>query len=144
MIRISKEIFNELVSWKLEESPNEASGYLFKDNTIFCRIITKNKSKTHFMDDQPANLLGFIQEYGKPSAIFHTHPGRAIPSHEDLKYMSTTIPIFDCVWLIMSDKYDLKAWTISCGTSEFDGRKLVMPRRGETVSPKEIEVEIYE
>lgn len=144
MIRISKAIFNELISWKLEESPNEAAGYLFKDNTVFCRIITNDKSRTHFMDDEPANLLGFIQEYGKPSAIFHTHPGKAIPSYEDLKYMSTTIPIFDCVWLIMSDHYDLKAWTISFGTDEFTGKKIRSPQRGETVSPKELEVEIYE
>lgn len=112
MIHITRRIYDQLVEWTIEEKPNEASGYLFKDNTMFCRIITQDKSRTHFMDDKLENLLGFIEENGKPSAIFHSHPGEAIPSLEDFKYMTTSIPFFDCIWLIMSNRMRLRAWTL--------------------------------
>jgi len=42
----------------------------------------------------------------------------------------------------MSDRYNLRAWTISFGTNEFTGKPIRFPTRGETISPKEIEVEI--
>ncbi len=112
MIHISKNIYNQLVEWTIDEKPNEASGYLFKDNTIFCRIITTDKSITHFMDTHLENLLGFIEEYGKPSAIFHSHPCEAIPSGVDLEYMKNTIPYLECVWLIMSNRMRVRAWTL--------------------------------
>ena len=129
MIRIPRDIINQLVEWTKEEKPNEASGYLFKDNTIFCKIITDDKSRVHFTDNEPENLLAFIEEYGKPSAIFHSHPFGAIPSSRDFEYMKTTIPFWECVWLIMSNKMELRAWTL---------RNVVM------VKPEELEVEIYE
>ncbi len=112
MIRISRDLINQLIEWTNEEKPNEASGYLFKDNTIFCRIITDNKSRTHFMDNNLENLLGFIEEYGKPSAIFHSHPCEARPSGMDYQYMTTTIPFWNCIWLIMSSSMRLRAWTL--------------------------------
>lgn len=144
MIRIPINIVNQLVKWTEEERPNEAAGYLFKDNTIFCRIITKDKSVVHFADINPENLLGFIEKYGKPSAIFHSHPCEAVPSQTDLKYMITTIPVFKCVWFIMSSAFELRAWTISYGSDEFTGRRLSFPMRGETIRPLELEVEIIE
>ena len=42
----------------------------------------------------------------------------------------------------MSDKMMLRAWTISFGSSEFTGKKLRFPQRGETIRPVEVEVEI--
>ena len=129
MIHITRRIINQLVEWTIEEKPNEASGYLFKDNTIFSRIITQNKSRTHFMDTNPENLLGFIEKHGKPSAIFHSHPVQALPSLTDVEYMKMTIPLFECVWLIMSNRMELRAWTL---------RNAVMIR------PEELEVMIDE
>ena len=76
-------------------------------------------------------------KYGKPTAIFHSHPGEATPSFIDLKFMSNSIPIFDCVWLIMSKDFKLRAWTIAGNHSRF-------PQRGETIRGKEIEVIINE
>ena len=134
MIRIPKEIGSQLEGWVKDEYPNEASGYLFMDNTVFCRIITRDKSRTHFMDETPENLLGHIEEYGKPSAIFHSHPHEAVPSYEDLKYMMTTIPIFECVWLIMGSDLKIRAWTIRGNHSRY-------PQRGETIRAVEIRVE---
>ena len=113
MIRIPRDIINQLVEWTKEEKPNEASGYLFKDNTTFCRIITSNKSAVHFIDNNPEKLLEFIEKYGIPSAIFHSHPFSATPSLTDFEYMKSTIPFWECVWLIMSSNMKLKAWTLT-------------------------------
>lgn len=77
-----------------------------------------------------------------PSGIFHSHPCAAVPSYEDLTYMTTTIPLWSCVWFIMSNQMMLRAWTISFGSSEFTGKKLRFPQRGETIRPVEVEVEI--
>ena len=137
MIRIQRSIINQLVEWTKEESPNEAAGYLFCQNTIFKKIITGNHSGAHFVAENPEQLLRWIEKYGSPTAIFHSHPCAAIPSGTDLEYMSTTIPIFDCVWFIMSNTMRLRAWTIF-------GNYFRFPMRGECISPREIEVEIYE
>ena len=113
MIHIPRNIINQLVEWTVLEKPNEASGYLFKDNTIFRKIITSNKSLTHFIDTTPENLLLLIEKYGKPTAIFHSHPGEAIPSGMDYIYMQTSIPFFECIWLIMSNKMSVRAWSLT-------------------------------
>jgi len=109
---LKKSILNELVEWTLSEKPNEAAGYLFKENTIFEKIITENHSVGHFHDDNLEKLAGLIEEYSKPTAIFHSHPCAAIPSSMDYKYMRNTIPFFGCIWLIMSDDLKLRAWTL--------------------------------
>lgn len=113
MIRIPRSIINLLIEWTVLESPNEAAGYLFCQNTVFQRIITGNHSGGHFVEENPEQLLRWIEKFGKPSAIFHSHPCEAVPSYTDLKYMSTTIPIFECVWLIMSNKMVLRSWSIN-------------------------------
>jgi len=73
----------------------------------------------HFRDENLEQLLEWIEEYGKPSAIFHSHPCAAIPSGTDMMYMKTSIPFWGCVWLIMSDKMVLRAWTIN-GSENFE------------------------
>lgn len=113
MIHITKNVYNQLVEWTKDEKPNESSGYLFKNNSIFCKIITSNKSEVHFMDNNPENLLGFIEKYGKPSAIFHSHPTVAVPSEMDVRFMETSIPSFECIWLIMSNEMRLRAWSLA-------------------------------
>lgn len=110
MLSLKKNIFNQLIEWTLAEKPNEAAGYLFKQNALFKKIITGNHSQTHFYDDNLEKLAGWIKKYGKPTAIFHSHPGEAIPSAVDFKYMKITIPLFNCVWLIMSKDMVLRAW----------------------------------
>ena len=101
-----------MVEWTIEEKPNEAAGYLFDNNTVFKKIITGNHSGGHFVANDPEKLLKWIEKYGKPTAIFHSHPCEATPSCIDLEYMKTTIPFFGCVWLIMSNKMKLRAWTL--------------------------------
>lgn len=118
MLSVKKDIFNQLVKWTLSERPNEAAGYLFKKNEIFKKIVTGNHSIAHFFDENPEQLLKWINEYGKPSGIFHSHPCAAIPSGTDMIYMRTSIPFWGCIWLIMSDRMVLRAWTIS-GSEKF-------------------------
>jgi len=124
---IQKNIFEQLVEWTKAEKPNEAAGYLFNHNSLFKKIITDNKSVVHFFDDNIEKLLRMVEKYGYPTAIFHSHPCSAVPSGTDYNYMITTIPFFKCVWLIMSSKMELRAWSLD----RFD-------------RVKEIEVEIIE
>ncbi len=112
MLYLKKNIIDQMIQWKIDEMPNEAAGYLFKQNTLFKKIITVNHSAGHFYDENPEELLRLIDKYGKPTAIFHSHPLRAIPSAMDYIYMKTTIPLFNCVWFIMSIDLKLRAWTI--------------------------------
>lgn len=113
MVRIKKEIFNQLIDWTKAEKPYEAAGYLFADNSLFIKIITTDKSPGHFFDHDTEKLLGHITKYGKPTAIFHSHPCPAIPSIIDRHYMQTTIPFFGCIWLIMSSSMRLRAWSLT-------------------------------
>jgi len=112
-VYLTTDIINQLIEWTKWEYPNEAAGYLFKDNTIFKKIVTGNHSGAHFFDDNLPQLLEWIDEFGSPSAIFHSHPGAAMPSGTDYHYMQTTIPFFGCVWFIMSANYKLRAWSLS-------------------------------
>ena len=112
MVRIKREIYNQLVDWAKSEKPCEAAGYLFVDNTIFKKIITTDKSVGHFFDHDTENLLRLITKFSYPTAVFHSHPCAAIPSGTDRYYMQTTIPFFGCIWLIMSDRMRLRAWTL--------------------------------
>ena len=112
MYYLKKNILNKLIEWTLAERPNEAAGYLFVENSIFKKIITGNHSVGHFIDDNLSQLVVWIEKYGAPSAIFHSHPCQAIPSGMDYIYMKNTIPLFRCVWLIMSDMMKLRAWSI--------------------------------
>lgn len=112
MLYLKKIIVDKLIEWTLSEKPNEAAGYLFKENTLFEKIITGNHSVAHFFDDNLGKLAGWIEKYGKPTAIFHSHPCAAIPSGTDLVYMRNTIPFFECIWLIMSNDLKLRAWTL--------------------------------
>jgi len=113
MIYITRTILNQLIDWVKEEYPNEAAGYLFKDNTILKKIITRNHSAGYFYDNNPEQLLKWINEYGKPSGVFHSHPCAAIPSSMDYKYMTTTIPFWGCVWFIMSNRMRLRTWSLT-------------------------------
>ena len=110
---LTTDILKQLTEWTKEEYPNEAAGYLFEDNTIFEKIITENHSGAHFFDNNLTRLLKWIEKWGSPSAIFHSHPGKATPSGVDYHYMQTSIPFFGCVWFIMSVDYKLRAWSLS-------------------------------
>jgi len=110
---LTTEIISQLIEWTKEEYPNEAAGYLFKDNSIFKKIVTEDHSGAHFFDNNLSQLLEWIEKWGSPSAIFHSHPGAATPSGVDYHYMQTTIPFFGCVWIIMSRDLKLRAWSLS-------------------------------
>ena len=110
---LTTEIINQLIEWTKSEYPNESAGYLFKDNSIFKKIVTENHSGAHFFDENMGQLLKWIEKWESPSAIFHSHPCAAVPSGVDYHYMQTTIPFFGCVWLIMSNNFKLRAWSLS-------------------------------
>jgi len=110
VLYLKKDIIDKLTEWTLVEKPNEAAGYLFKDNSIFRRIITSDKSITHFYDENPEQLLKWIEKYGSPN-IFHSHPCAGIPSGTDILYMKNTL-IFNSIWFIMGNKMDLRAWKL--------------------------------
>ncbi len=112
MLYLKKNILDQLVEWSKEEYPNEAAGYLFEQNSLFKKIITGNHSVVHFYDENIEQLAKWIEKYGKPTAIFHSHPGEAIPSGTDYVYMKTSIPFFKCIWIIMSSYLKIRAWTL--------------------------------
>ena len=106
-------MFSRLVEITREESPNEASAFLFEDNTVVVKAEPNRKSIGSFDDIDPAWVCGLIDKYGKPSALFHSHPCAAVPSGKDLQFMIGTISVWGSVWLIMSDKMKLRAWTVN-------------------------------
>lgn len=126
MIKLQKSIFKELVILTEEHKPDEVGAYLFKDNTVIKPMNKDGFRWCSFQDIDPEETYNWVKEFGKPSAIFHSHPCEAIPSITDKAYMHTTIQIYNCVWLIMSNKLKVRAWTI------------------ENFHIKEIEVKIYE
>lgn len=131
MVSIKKEILKELIRISKDNKPNEVAAYLFKDNTVVKRIITEDESPAHFSETNTEIVLEWINDYGKPTAIFHSHPGGAQPSMTDVTYMSITIPFYGCPWLIMSGNYKLRAWDI-------------WVRDCDSCTIKELEVEIIE
>ena len=137
MVLIKKEILEELIRISKAGKPNEVAAYLFNNNTIIKKVETNDESPVHFSETNTEIVLEWITKYGKPTAIFHSHPMGAQPSYTDLKYMCTTIPFYGCIWLIMSGEYELRAWKIGGSAFKF-------PRRGETIYPIEIEVKIIE
>lgn len=109
-MNIPKHIYEELARLTKEAKPNEVAAFLFDDNTRVVKVETSEESIGHFIGDIYA--LREIQKQGVPSALFHSHPCEAVPSSMDLAYMHSTIAIWGCPWLIMSDKMKLRAWTM--------------------------------
>ncbi len=121
-MKLSYEVFKKLVEITKQQKPNEASAFLFKDNTI---VVGTGKDKMvnsvgHFTITDYDWVAKLLYQYGVPSAIFHSHPCPAYPSGTDLNFMKITIPIWGCKWLIMSDEYILRCWKWKscCGLSE--------------------------
>ena len=137
-------MFLRMVKITREARPNEACAYLFNNNEAIIQAEPNSKSPAHFEGIDSQWVYNLTKKYGTPTALFHSHPCAAIPSQTDLRYMSTTIPFWGCVWLIMSDKLKLRAWTIDFGSDEFTGKQLYFPKRGETIRPVEVEVKLYE
>lgn len=113
MVKVSKKVLSELIKLTHKEAPNEASAFLFKDNTMIVKAEPNSKSVGSFDDIDPVWVSDLIDKYGTPSALFHSHPCGAEPSYKDLLYMGTTIGFWGCPWLIMSNKMNLRAWTLN-------------------------------
>ena len=133
MVKISKKVYSELVRITLDEKPNEASAFLFNDNTIVIKAKPKSKTMGSFDEIDPVWVSDLTDKYGKPSALFHSHPCSAIPSRKDLMFMVGTIGVWGCIWLIMSDQMNLRAWTIN---------KTLPAQRGQTLHAVELEVKL--
>lgn len=67
-------------------------------------------------------VQALIDKYSYPSALFHSHPGGNHPSRRDEQYMKATMIIWNCKWLIMSSKMELKAYAICPMDTEDFGR----------------------
>ena len=143
-MELKKAIYDKLVEITRRQKPNEACAFLFHNNKMIEVAEPDNKSPAHFEGIDSQWVYDLIQKNGNPTALFHSHPCAAVPSNTDLQYMITTIPFWGCVWLIMSDKLKLRAWTIDFGSDEFTGKQLYFPKRGETIRPVEVEVKLYE
>lgn len=92
MIKIKKEIFEEMVNHAREGYPLEVCGYLGEINGIVSRIRRmKNvdESNEHFTFD-PAEQFEAAKEFRadalKPSVVYHSHPATpSRPSEEDIR-----------------------------------------------------------
>lgn len=111
-MELKKTIYNQLVNITRRNAPNEACAFLFDKNTLVIESFPTGRSPVHFSSPDPEIVQALIDKYGYPSALFHSHPGKAFASYRDEQYMEGTMKIWNCVWLIMSNKYDLIVYTI--------------------------------
>lgn len=128
---ISREIYEKLVTITQRAKPNEACAYLFKDDSIVVEAIPRSKSPVSFDNIDEEWILSKIKEHGSPSSLFHSHPGRAMPSNKDYLYMIPTIAIWGSPWLIMSSDFELKAWTLDANESEREIKEITVEIKDE-------------
>ena len=107
---VPKEIYDQMIACARAFAPNEAHGYLFKENTIFKCGKADRASPAGFVTN-PQHMFNLIRQYGKPSGFFHSHPCGAEPSLTDLQHMQSTMLVYGKVpWYILSIENELKAW----------------------------------
>jgi len=99
----------------LDEKPNEACAFLFNNNEKVVKANPAIKSIASFDDIDPLWVDGMTSLYGCPSALFHSHPCEAFISGKDYVHMTITTAVWNCIWLVMSDRYDLKAFKMENG-----------------------------
>lgn len=119
-MEIKQQIFEQLVEITKRAYPNEASAFLFDNNKIVIEANPLEKSIAHFSNIDPVWVAELITKHGNPTSLFHSHPCSAHPSFTDFRYMITTIGFWNCVWLIMSSTYRLRAWTLDMN-KQIDG-----------------------
>ncbi len=119
MITIPTDIIEAIRSQAVDESPNEACGYLAgKDRRVFSRIQMRNvdQSPEHFSFDPQEQFaaIGQAREEGYDLiAVYHSHPATpARMSDEDIRLANDT----EIVYIIMSLKDEVtKAFSIDTG-----------------------------
>ncbi len=107
---LKRQEYDKLVEITKRNAPNEACAYLFDNNTLIVESFPSKRSPAHFNSIDPETVQSLIAVHGVPSALFHSHPGGNTPSHRDEQYMTATMKIWYCIWLIMSSSYGLKAY----------------------------------
>lgn len=92
MLRIREHVMREMITHALQESPNEACGYLSEENgTVVAAHRMKNtdESGQHFSldpEEQFAVVRTIRDEGRRPVAVYHSHPETpARPSREDIR-----------------------------------------------------------
>lgn len=123
-LELKKAIYEQLVKITRRNAPNEACAFLFDKNTLVIELFPTSRSPAHFDAIDPELVQGLIDEYGYPSALFHSHPGGNRPSSRDEAHMNATMKIWNCIWLIMSNTMKLKAY-IMCPMDTYDFGRLV-------------------
>ncbi len=92
MIKITRDIIDEIVNHGRSEAPLEACGYLAAKDGIICKcIVMKNNdaSPVHYSMD-PAEQFAAVKKCREQGlsirAVYHSHPEtEAFPSPEDIK-----------------------------------------------------------
>ena len=123
-MEIKEATYNNLVHLTRRASPNEACAFLFDNNTLVIEVVAEDRSPAHFGVIPVELVQSLIDKYGIPSALFHSHPGGNRPSNRDEQYMEATMKIWKCIWLIMSNKMDLKGYEM-CPMDTKDFGRLV-------------------
>jgi len=123
-MELKRQVYDKLVRITRRSAPNEACAYLFDKNTLVIEAFPSQRSPAHFGIVDTEVVQALINKYGIPSALFHSHPGGNTPSRRDEQFMTATMKIWNCIWLIMSSSYNLKAYKI-CPVDTKDFGRLV-------------------
>ncbi|MEN2994581.1 MAG: M67 family metallopeptidase [Thermodesulfovibrio sp.] len=122
MLRIKREIFDEMIKYCKECLPYEACGILAGKDNVVTKIYkiknTENSPVSYFMEPRQQLLaMKEIREYGMDMlAIFHSHPyGSANPSYKDLE-----LAFYDVYYIIVAfePKFEVKCFKIKNKKSE--------------------------
>jgi len=92
VIRIKKNVFEDIISHSIKDAPVEACGYLGSENGIILESypmenIDHNGEHFSFNPVEQFSVLKKARQSGrKLSAVYHCHPsGPAMPSKEDIR-----------------------------------------------------------
>jgi len=133
-MELKKAIYDKLVEITQRNKPYEACAFLFDENTLVIEATPEERTCVSFDKIDPVEVSAMIDKYGVPSALFHSHPGKAFVSGKDEKYMYATMILWRCDWFIMSNKYNLRCWRIGYMDTNNFGK----------LNYREIKVEIIE
>ena len=133
MLRVTEDVARGIVAHALEESPNEACGYLSEDKgTVVAlhRMKNTDESGEHFSLD-PREQFAVVREIrGKGrtlAAVYHSHPETpARPSREDIRLAADP----DIAYVIISlagGSSDIRAFRIRKGRVEEEPIEIAGP-----------------
>lgn len=128
MLKIKREIFNEMIQHCRECLPYEACGILAGKSNVVTKIYRikniENSPISYFMDPKEQLLaMKDIKACGMDMlAIFHSHPwGSAEPSQKDIELVFYDV---DYIIVALEPKFEVKCFNIK--NREFDEQELLI------------------